>query len=318
MEDSKLTIVIPVRNRAELLGRTLRSVQSQTLRPLNVVVVDNGSADDSAQVAAKWCEEAAAAGINATLLYESTPGASAARNRGLQAVTTPYVMFFDSDDEMLPGHTRRILDCFEANPDAELIGYDAMELDPDGWTTQLSVADANLMRAHILHGAFSTQRFAATTDLVRRVGGWNETLARWNDLELGVRLLVDSCSTVMIHGDAGVVIHPQEDSITAAGFAASARSCEAAIEAMEGALRRAGREDDLEWTDAKRMVLGALCRREGAKDDARHIEAAALARAATLKKKIVLRLVGLSVRVTGHGGCAIATALLEKPSGERH
>lgn len=318
MEDSKLTIVIPVKNRAGVLERTLRSVQSQTLRPQNVVVVDNGSADATAEVAAKWCEAVAASGINATLLSEPTPGASAARNRGLAAVTTPYVLFFDSDDEMLPGHTRRIIDCFEANPDADLIGFDAMELDPDGWTTQLSVTDSNLMRAHILHGAFSTQRFAATADLVRRAGGWNETLSRWNDLELGVRLLINSRCTVMIHGDAGVVIHPQEDSITAAGFAASARSCEAAVEAIEASLRSAGREDDFEWTDTKRMVLGALCRREGAEDDARRIEAAALARAATFKKKIILRLVGLSVRATGHGGCAIATALLGKPSGERH
>ena len=51
MGDSKLTIVIPVKNRAEIFERTLRSVAAQKLRPLKVVIVDNGSTDSTAETA---------------------------------------------------------------------------------------------------------------------------------------------------------------------------------------------------------------------------------------------------------------------------
>lgn len=307
---TELTIVIPVKDRAHTLPRTLRSVAEQTLRPLDVVIVDNGSGDDSAGLAAAWCDAVAPLGIRATLLHEPTPGAAAARNRGLAAVTTPYVMFFDSDDMMLPGHTRRIADFFAANPTVDLLGFDIACRDSDGWTTYKAVADTNLMRGHILHSSFATQRFAAATELVRAAGGWNEELAAWDDLELGVRLLLNSASTAMVHGDSGVIVYHTEDSITAAGYAANLRSMELAVEEMERSLRARGREEDLAWTAAKRMVLGAMLRREGAAGDARRIEAPALAAAKTFRKKLTLRLAGASVRITGRGGCAIATMLM--------
>ena len=65
MGDSKLTIVIPVKNRAEIFERTLRSVAAQKLRPLKVVIVDNGSTDSTAETARKWCDAVAATGIDA-------------------------------------------------------------------------------------------------------------------------------------------------------------------------------------------------------------------------------------------------------------
>jgi glycosyltransferase involved in cell wall biosynthesis len=320
MGDSKLTIVIPVKNRAEIFERTLRSVAAQKLRPLKVVIVDNGSTDSTAETARKWCDAVAATGIDALLLGEDSPGVCAARNRGLAAVTTPYVMFFDSDDEMLPGHTQRIADFFEANPGVDLLGFDAVEMDSDGWTEPRVVTDSNVMRGHILHCSFATQRYAAATELVRAAGGWNEELPVWNDFEFGVRLLLHSGSTAFVHGDPGVVIHRSDNSISSVGFAAGATAMERAIEAAEASLAAAGRCADLEWTDARRMVLGALARREGNAEDARRIESKALARAKNLKKKLTLRLVGASVRLTGHGGCAIAAAMLcpEKGSGECH
>lgn len=312
MDSPLITIVLPVKNRADIVPRTLRSITAQKLRPLRVIAVDNGSTDSTWEILEKWSKEAADAGIKVTLLREEKPGASAARNRGLKEVTSPYVMFFDSDDEMLPGHTQRLAECIAANPEAQLIGFDIAEMDNDGWTTLKSVNDSDLLRGHILHATFATQRYVAKTGLVRNCGGWNEELLQWDDLELGVRLLVNADSAMVFHGDAGVIVHPSEDSISAAGYAARADTLEKAIEEMETTLRARGKEDYLVWTDTKRMILGALCRREGGNAAAKRIEAKALQRHKGWKRRVKLRLAGASVRLFARGGCAIATLLFSQ------
>ncbi len=317
MNSPLITIVIPVKNRAELLPRTLRSITAQKLRPLRVIAVDNGSTDSSWEILEKWSNDAADAGIDVTLLREEKPGASAARNRGLKEVTSPYVMFFDSDDEMLPGHTQRLAECIAANPEAQLIGFDIAERDEDGWTTPKSVNDSDLLRGHILHATFATQRYVAKTGLVRNSGGWNEELLQWDDLELGVRLLVNADSAIVFHGDAGVIVHPSEDSISAIGYAAGAACFEKAIEEMETTLRARGKEDYLIWTDTKRMVLGALCRREGNKTAAQKIEEKALNRHKKWKSRLKLSLAGASVRISGRGGCSIAKLLFSRRADEQ-
>lgn len=311
-----LTIVVPVRNRQDVVERTLRSIAAQTLRPLKVILVDNASTDSTLQILRKWAESAADSAIDVKILSETTPGASAARNRGLQEVNTPFVMFFDSDDEMRPGHAERIDAFLRSDPECDLAGFGAVMIDPDGWTTPLRDSDGEeLMRDHILHGIFATQRFAVSTELLRSVGGWDEGLRSWNDLELGVRLLLASQKTRLIHGDAGVVIHPEPDSISSAGFAARAEELEKSVEKIESELTCAGRTKDLRWLRAKRMILGGLCRKEGNRSAARAIMSKALKSEPRRMERLKLRLASLSVALTGHGGAMIAS-LLKEPSAE--
>ena len=110
MEREEVSIVIPVRDRETLVGRTLDSVAAQTWRPLHLIVVDNNSADASVRKVSEWAgARASDTGLRVTQLQETRPGASAARNRGLEAVTGRYVIFFDSDDEMMPGLVERAM-----------------------------------------------------------------------------------------------------------------------------------------------------------------------------------------------------------------
>ena len=301
-----ITIVLPVRNRAQLLPRTLRSIASQTLRPLKVIAVDNGSTDSTAEILGKWAQDVAPAGIEVTIVSEEKPGASAARNRGLAEVTTPYVMFFDSDDEMLPGHTQRLAECIAANPDAEIIGFDIAIRDDDGWTDIKSVNDSDLLRGHILHGSFSTQRYVAKTDFVRAAGGWDEELPRWNDLELGTRLLASAQNPLIFHGDAGVIVHPSADSISCSGFAKDAEILGKVLDKMESVLVSSSKEEYLVWTDARSMILAALWRREGDSESARRIETKTLKRRNGWKRRLKLRAIGAMVRLSGKGGCLLA------------
>ncbi|MDE5745270.1 MAG: glycosyltransferase family 2 protein [Paramuribaculum sp.] len=314
---SLITIILPVRNRADLLPRTLHSLAAQSLRPLKVIAVDNASTDSTHEILTRWAEEVATTGLEVTVLQEKKPGASAARNRGLREVTTPYVMFFDSDDEMLPGHTLRLAECIAANPQAEVIGFDIAVRDDDGWTDIKSVNDSDLLRGHILHASIATQKFITKTNFVKTAGGWNEDLPRWNDLELGTRLLAAAKNPMIFHGDAGVIVHPSDKSISASGFAKDANLLNRAIDEMETDLRNNGKKEYLVWTGVRRMILAALIRREGDCESARTMETIILKRHNGWKWRFKLRLIGATVRFYGRGGCLLAEMLFSTKPQER-
>ena len=120
--DAEITIVIPVYNRAHIVGRTLESVAHQTLRPLDVILVDNNSSDNSYEVLQAWKQANEAPDFRVTVLSETKQGACAARNRGLAEVTTPYVMFFVSVDVMLPCHAESFVDAFRQDRTLDIVG----------------------------------------------------------------------------------------------------------------------------------------------------------------------------------------------------
>lgn len=168
---AQITIVVPVRNRGGIVGRTLDSIVSQSHRPLAVVLVDNGSTDNTVEVLRAWKATHEIAGLEITLLEEPMPGACRARNRGLTAVKTPYVMFFDSDDVMSPTHVERAVKCLKENPDADIVGWDVDCVMLDGSTRRLIFTRGNHLYSHLFHAGISTQRYVCRTEFVRRVGG---------------------------------------------------------------------------------------------------------------------------------------------------
>lgn len=89
-----VTVVVPFRDAGEFLGETLRHLEPGVAVGLRVILVDDGSTDDSAAVAKRW-----ALGHDAVRV-ESSPGQgpSAARNHGLELCATSYVVFLDADD----------------------------------------------------------------------------------------------------------------------------------------------------------------------------------------------------------------------------
>jgi glycosyltransferase involved in cell wall biosynthesis len=96
-----ISVVIPTYNRAQLLPRALGSVLAQTRSPDEVIVVDDGSTDDTARVVARY-------GRRVTYIYKDNGGASAARNRGVDSAAGEFVAFLDSDDLWRPRFLEQI------------------------------------------------------------------------------------------------------------------------------------------------------------------------------------------------------------------
>ncbi len=89
-----VSVVIPTYNRAQALKAALSSVYAQSHQPHEVIVVDDGSTDDTAQVVSTF--------ERVHYIYQDNQGVSAARNRGIEACTGAYIAFLDSDDTWLP------------------------------------------------------------------------------------------------------------------------------------------------------------------------------------------------------------------------
>ena len=306
-----LTIVVPVFNRGHLLERTLDSIalQRQALGRVRLVVVDNASSDNSRNVAERWC--ARHPEIDASVTDCKVPGAAAARNEGLRRVDTPYVMFFDSDDEMLPGHLEMVIDGIENHPGAQLLGWE-VELERADGTRRLGrFTDRDALVTHLIHASMATQRYVVATELLRGVGGWDERMRGWDDYELGVRLLLGCDEPVWLnHGcQPTVQVNFTEDSITGRFFSADPAKWELPLQAIEAQLQRK-LPDMLGWVVYRRAVLAAEYAREGSKADSRRLMAQASL--GGLRNALVARMVYCIHRVIGRGSHFAAAAFLPR------
>ncbi len=114
-----IAVVIPAHNAGSLLPAALDSLRQQTLQPKEVVVVDDGSIDDTPAVAQRY-------GVK--LLQQAQAGPAAARNRGIEATTSPLVAFLDADDWFAPTKLERQA--------ARLNELDAQAICCDAWLVE--------------------------------------------------------------------------------------------------------------------------------------------------------------------------------------
>jgi glycosyltransferase involved in cell wall biosynthesis len=109
-EPGGVSVVIPTKNRAELLRQTLRSVHEQSLAAVEVIVADDGSTDDTEDVAR-------AAGARYVYNAAGDWGPSAARNAGMRAAESEYVSLIDSDDLLHPLALERLHEALDSRPE---------------------------------------------------------------------------------------------------------------------------------------------------------------------------------------------------------
>lgn len=123
-----ITVVMACYNRSDLILRALESLRSQRLWPRQVIVVDDASADNSAEVVRNWAAANNFPAIVETLAQNG--GAAAARNRGIALATTTYIAFVDSDDEQMGDALEKLVSALEANPDAVLAFGEGTKVTP--------------------------------------------------------------------------------------------------------------------------------------------------------------------------------------------
>ena len=176
--DGSVAVVIPTYNRAELLSLTLESVLAQTLPPAEVIVVDDGSTDSTAEL----LQELA---VRVIRNPDGGWGPGRARNAALEQVSSEYVAFVDSDDLLLPDALERLRDALAAAPDAPFAfvrGLSARR-EPDGWRQEGVIAPSEEEQRDLFGSLFARNCVPASgglvrTQVARRIGGYDPRV-RW-------------------------------------------------------------------------------------------------------------------------------------------
>jgi glycosyltransferase involved in cell wall biosynthesis len=139
MTQPLVTVLIPTFNRAHLLARAIRSVLSQSYRALEVLIVDDGSTDDSRAVVA----DLARADGRVRYLHQENRGVSGARNTGLRAASGDFLAFLDSDDLWKPWKLDAQMACMRRLPHVGMVWTDMEAVDRAG-----RVVNPRYMRNH--------------------------------------------------------------------------------------------------------------------------------------------------------------------------
>lgn len=115
-----ISVIIPLYNKAAYVGRAVESALSQTISPLEVLVIDDGSTDDGPARLEAYMDDP-----RVRIIRQPNRGEGAARNRGLVRMRGDIAAFLDADDEWLPGHVEAISELARQFPEAGLLatGY---------------------------------------------------------------------------------------------------------------------------------------------------------------------------------------------------
>ena len=118
-----LSIIIPLYNNEDTLGRSVESVLMQNIDDCEIIIVDDGSTDKSGAIADEWARK----DYKITVLHKNNGGPSEAKNYGLDAVKGDYVAFVDSDDELSSNTLKPLMNILDSNPEYDILEYSVMQ-----------------------------------------------------------------------------------------------------------------------------------------------------------------------------------------------
>jgi glycosyltransferase involved in cell wall biosynthesis len=179
----KISVVIPTHNYGHYLGFAIDSVLAQTRFPEEIIVVDDGSTDNTRDIAARYVSKI-------RYVYQNNAGLSAARNTGTAAASGDWVAYLDSDDAWKPGKLEAQEAAILRTPGAVVAYTGALLMQPDGAVSEAIPAMPGeqiwpLLRCRNIIPASSSMARRAS---VLEVGGFNEELRACEDWDLWVRL----------------------------------------------------------------------------------------------------------------------------------
>ena len=236
-----VSVVMAVFNGARFLPETLASLQAQTMRDFEIVIVDDGSTDGSPELLRAFAQ----AEPRCRILTQTNQGQVSARNLGARSAMAPLIAWLDADDIAEPERLQLQRAHLDAHPNLAAVGSSIRTIDEDSKVTATvpypagpdKVAQAMRSGSALAHSAVMMRR-----DIFLEIGGYREALLHAEDYDLWLRLLdghdADNLPLPLVryrmHGGSISFRRRRQQSLAA--FAA--RHC--------AAERRAGRPDPLE------------------------------------------------------------------------
>lgn len=214
-----VTAVMPVYNGARYLEQSLASITAQTIAPHEVIVVDDGSADESAEIVERFA--AAHPELAIRLHRQANAGQSAARNHAVSMASGELIAFIDQDDQWTKDHLELLTVPFAQD---EKIGFaygDFDEIDGEGsWVVRGYIAAHEVVhpRNSVIQWLASDTMVLPSSAVVRRsaflgVGGFDPRLVGYEDDDLWVRLFRAGWTSRFVEQSVTAFrVHPESSS----------------------------------------------------------------------------------------------------------
>lgn len=174
------SVIIPAYNRAGIIARAIQSVLSQTTNDYEVIVVDDGSTDDTAEVLKHWIDR-----NQIRYLYQSNRGVCAARNAGAAIAEGQYLVFLDSDDDV-KAHWLEDFQIAIAKTKTDLVFCSMEVFRPNGEIKKISCLDPyhnhGKEKGIALAGSWTMK-----SSIFHELGGYDENIRYGENTELKIR-----------------------------------------------------------------------------------------------------------------------------------
>ena len=182
----EVSVIIPCFNTGSYLAEAIDSVLAQTFDDFEIIVVDDGSTDNTRQVATSYSDP------KVRCVYQHNQGLSAARNTGIRYATGNFVMFLDADDLILPTKLARQTELLAANPDCGLAFCDFRYFQ-DGTPEvliphNLEPSDADVLRKLVAGNFFAVHTALVRQSCFKKAGVFCEDLSAVEDWDLWLRM----------------------------------------------------------------------------------------------------------------------------------
>jgi amino acid adenylation domain-containing protein len=184
---SQVSVIIPAYNSARFLAEAIESVLAQTYPVSEIIVVDDGSTDETKEICSRY--------PIIKYIHQANQGLVGARNTGLQVSKGEYVLFFDSDDYLLPNAVAAGVNCISAYPEAGFVfgNYVFQSINSDGSYTTQEIYDNQYEEANYANILAGKLKLQVASVLFRRivvesVGGFDPNSKGVEDYNLFLRV----------------------------------------------------------------------------------------------------------------------------------
>lgn len=179
--DHLVSVIIPTHNRGKLLQRALNSVLNQAYEPLEIVIVNDGSSDDTDNIVSSLMSKHPSIRY---LKHNHPKGAPAARNYGIREAKGEFLTFLDDDDELLPDNINSCMQHYKDDYAYICPGYTRITSKKHYDITPKSIITYDAMLYKIMTG----NQVLARKERIQELGGFDESLLSSQDYDMWLRL----------------------------------------------------------------------------------------------------------------------------------
>jgi glycosyltransferase involved in cell wall biosynthesis len=184
-----ISVIIPAYNQGHYLAQAIESVLAQTLGEFEIIVVDDGSTDNTSAVATSFDDP------RIRVIYQDNAGLSAARNTGLRLARGAYITLLDSDDAFLPEKLARLRGALEAHPEWGFVAGPALLMDETGRVLpqRFETPPPRPLSRLLLGNPFHVGAVMIRRAWLDRVGEFDVALRSYEDWDMWLRLALAGC-----------------------------------------------------------------------------------------------------------------------------